>query len=78
VSLTRSVVLILTRWFISNPDLPRRLQEGLPLNAYDRKTFYGYTEEGYTTYPSYEEALKQGLALVDQAKIGTSLKQLQA
>ncbi|KAL4915021.1 hypothetical protein BDW62DRAFT_219678 [Aspergillus aurantiobrunneus] len=40
------------RLFISNPDLPRRLQGGLPLNAYDRTTFYGATppEKGYTDY----------------------------
>lgn len=39
------------RLFISNPDLPARLQNGLPLTAYDRSTFYGGTEKGYTDYP---------------------------
>jgi 2,4-dienoyl-CoA reductase-like NADH-dependent reductase (Old Yellow Enzyme family) len=40
------------RLFISNPDLPRRLQEGLELNQYDRDTFYGASppEKGYTDY----------------------------
>ncbi|KAI5262814.1 FMN-linked oxidoreductase [Aureobasidium subglaciale] len=33
--------IIMGRWFIANPDLPRRLAEGLPLNKYDRDTFYG-------------------------------------
>jgi 2,4-dienoyl-CoA reductase-like NADH-dependent reductase (Old Yellow Enzyme family) len=43
------------RWFISNPDLPKRLAEGLPLSAYDRSTFYGADppQKGYTDYPSY-------------------------
>lgn len=45
------------RLFIANPDLPRRLQEGLPLNTYDRTTFYGANppEKGYTDYPAYGE-----------------------
>jgi N-ethylmaleimide reductase len=29
------------RHFISNPDLPERLRRNLPLNRYDRSTFYG-------------------------------------
>lgn len=40
------------RWFISNPDLPYRLEKKLPLNAYDRSTFYGGTAVGYTDYPT--------------------------
>lgn len=42
------------RRFISNPDLPYRLEHNIPLNAYDRDTFYvrdGKTPEGYTDYP---------------------------
>jgi N-ethylmaleimide reductase len=27
------------RSFIANPDLPTRIKQGLPLNAYDRATF---------------------------------------
>jgi 2,4-dienoyl-CoA reductase-like NADH-dependent reductase (Old Yellow Enzyme family) len=38
--------------FIANPDLPRRLQLGAPLNAPDTATFYGGTAKGYTDYPS--------------------------
>ncbi len=44
------------RWFISNPDLPRRLQLGAALQPYDRSTFYGGTEKGYTDYPALEES----------------------
>lgn len=49
--------IIFGRWFIANPDLPMRLAEGLPLNDYDRNTFYGADppEKGYTDYPSYAE-----------------------
>jgi N-ethylmaleimide reductase len=43
------------RIFISNPDLPRRLSEGFPLTPYDRATFYGGEEKGYTDYPVYRE-----------------------
>jgi N-ethylmaleimide reductase len=43
------------RIFISNPDLPRRLREGYPLTPYNRATFYGGEEAGYTDYPVYGE-----------------------
>ena len=44
------------RHFIANPDLPERLRKRLPLNPYDRATFFGGTEIGYTDYTFYEEA----------------------
>lgn len=40
------------RLFIANPDLPERLKRGLDLNQYNRATFYGGGEKGYTDYPS--------------------------
>jgi N-ethylmaleimide reductase len=43
------------RIFISNPDLPRRLREGFTLTPYNRATFYGGEEKGYTDYPVYGE-----------------------
>jgi N-ethylmaleimide reductase len=43
------------RIFISNPDLPRRLRQGYPLTPYNRATFYGGEEKGYTDYPVYDE-----------------------
>jgi len=43
------------RIFISNPDLPRRLQHGFPLTPYNRKTFYGGDVAGYTDYPEHDE-----------------------
>ena len=45
------------RHFISTPDLPSRLEKDLPLNPYDRDTFY-YSKDlvtGYTDYPTYEQ-----------------------
>ncbi len=43
------------RYFIANPDLPKRIQVGAELNPYDRPTFYGGAEKGYTDYPYLEE-----------------------
>jgi N-ethylmaleimide reductase len=43
------------RIFISNPDLPRRLQHGFPLTPYNRATFYGGDVAGYTDYPAHSE-----------------------
>ncbi|MBI5341563.1 MAG: alkene reductase [Mycolicibacterium rufum] len=43
------------RLFTSNPDLPRRLRLGYPLTHYDRSTFWGGTEQGYTDFPDYAE-----------------------
>jgi N-ethylmaleimide reductase len=43
------------RLFIANPDLPRRLHSGEPLNRYDRSTFYGGDEHGYTDYPALQQ-----------------------
>jgi N-ethylmaleimide reductase len=40
------------RLFIANPDLPERLRHDAPLNPYDRSTFYGGDQKGYTDYPS--------------------------
>ena len=44
------------RHFISNPDLPERLRRRLPLNRYDRTTFYGGDARGYVDYPPAEVA----------------------
>ncbi|HSE22405.1 MAG TPA: alkene reductase [Pyrinomonadaceae bacterium] len=40
------------RAFLANPDLPRRLKLGAPLNEPDQQTFYGGDRRGYTDYPS--------------------------
>ncbi len=43
------------RHFIANPDLPVRIRLDLPLNPYDRATFYGGDARGYTDYPFHAE-----------------------
>lgn len=48
------------RFFISNPDLVDRLEKGLPLNKYDRATFYTMSAQGYTDYPTYDESVDLG------------------
>lgn len=40
------------RQFIANPDLPRRLEEGAPLNEPRPESFYGGDARGYTDYPA--------------------------
>lgn len=50
------------RAFIANPDLPRRLATGAPLNRYQRETFYGGAEAGYTDYPALQPASEAVLA----------------
>ncbi|EXJ83038.1 hypothetical protein A1O3_06855 [Capronia epimyces CBS 606.96] len=57
--------VIFGRHFIANPDLPRRLAEGLPLNPYDRSTFYGANppSKGYTDYPFWSSDLASSPSL---------------
>jgi N-ethylmaleimide reductase len=44
------------RHFLANPDLPERLSRNLPLNPYDRTTFYYGGTKGYADYPAYRKA----------------------
>jgi N-ethylmaleimide reductase len=39
------------RIYIANPDLVERLKAGAALTPYNRATFYGGAEKGYTDYP---------------------------
>ena len=48
------------RLFIANPDLVGTHRERAPLNAYDRSTFYGGGEHGYTDYPIANPVIGQG------------------
>ncbi|PIN11430.1 NADH:flavin oxidoreductase/12-oxophytodienoate reductase [Handroanthus impetiginosus] len=44
------------RWFISNPDLPKRFELNAELNKYDRDMFYTFDPVvGYTDYPFLED-----------------------
>jgi N-ethylmaleimide reductase len=42
------------RHYISTPDLVERIRLGRALNPYNRATFYGGGEVGYTDYPALE------------------------
>jgi NADPH2 dehydrogenase/N-ethylmaleimide reductase len=55
----RAQAVAFARDFIANPDLLRRLREGLPLARFDRKTLYTAGAAGYADYPcaAAEEAL---------------------
>lgn len=44
------------RLFIANPDLVQRIRERHSLNAFDRSTFYGGAEHGYTDYKAFGAA----------------------
>ncbi|EIM88581.1 NADH:flavin oxidoreductase/NADH oxidase [Stereum hirsutum FP-91666 SS1] len=64
-------LVALGRHFIANPDLPRRFREKLPLNKYDRPTFYvpGDVAAGYIDYPFYDEAKEKDEQLVSAEAI---------
>ena len=40
------------QWFLANPDLPKRLEIGAPLNAVNYDTIYQPGPVGYTDYPA--------------------------
>eukprot|EP00879_Flechtneria_rotunda_P030841 GHRR01033533.1.p1 GENE.GHRR01033533.1~~GHRR01033533.1.p1 ORF type:complete len:354 (+),score=113.72 GHRR01033533.1:2089-3150(+) len=42
--------IVFGRYFISNPDLPKRLALDAPLTKYNRDTFYSFGTEGYIDY----------------------------
>ncbi|KAJ5316320.1 hypothetical protein N7476_006627 [Penicillium atrosanguineum] len=53
------VMVAFGRYFISNPDLVFRIQQGIPLAPYNRPTFYLQKQwEGYNDYPFSQEYLK--------------------
>ncbi|EIM79599.1 FMN-linked oxidoreductase [Stereum hirsutum FP-91666 SS1] len=54
---TKGGLVVFGRYFISNPDLPRRIRDNIPFTKYDRSTFYvdKPTPKGYTDYAFAEE-----------------------
>ncbi|KAK1240361.1 hypothetical protein MKX07_004389 [Trichoderma sp. CBMAI-0711] len=57
----RDIVVAFGRRYVSNPDLPFRIQRGLELNPYDRSTFYKVgAPEGLIDYPFSKEYLALG------------------
>ena len=69
------------RWFLANPDLVDRIAQGLPLNVYDRSTFYGLgpdgdEDPGYLDYPTWEMiqgGVPSRYPLIAQERIGVRL-----
>ncbi|CZT16351.1 related to NADH:flavin oxidoreductase/12-oxophytodienoate reductase [Ramularia collo-cygni] len=59
VATADNVLIAFGRYFISTPDLAYRVQHGLPLNKWDRKTFYAPGPEGYIDYPFSKEFLSR-------------------
>ncbi|KAF8521188.1 hypothetical protein BU17DRAFT_75464 [Hysterangium stoloniferum] len=60
------------RYFISNPDLPVRLQKNLPLTPYNYATFYlKKSPVGYIDYPFAEEKVQaeQSEFVLEQARL---------
>ena len=52
----KDVAIVFGRYFVSNPDLPFRLKNGIEFAPYDRETFYKKKSElGYIDYPFCKE-----------------------
>ncbi|TFY63171.1 hypothetical protein EVG20_g6430 [Dentipellis fragilis] len=57
-------LIAIGRMFISNPDLPRRFREGIPLTPYNRDTFYSRPADltlGYVDYPFASDVAAKAL-----------------
>jgi NADPH2 dehydrogenase len=62
----KDVAVVFGRYFISNPDLPFKLKQGVELTKYNRETFYKVgSKDGYIDYPFSKEfeAHEKGLLL---------------
>ncbi|KAI3322941.1 hypothetical protein HD806DRAFT_499708 [Xylariaceae sp. AK1471] len=56
----KDIIVMFGRHFLSTPDLPFRIRNALPLNSYDRGTFYApQVAAGYIDYPFCNEFLQQ-------------------
>lgn len=64
----RADAIAFGRHFIANPDLPGRLQAKVPLNEYNRETFYGGGAAGYVDYPSLGLAVTPDLPTAVQSR----------
>lgn len=55
----KDIMVMFGRYFVSNPDLVFRVKKGLPLNPYDRSSFYAVKNPvGYIDYPFSKEFLE--------------------
>jgi len=56
----RADLIAFGKLFIANPDLVERLRRNAPLNTPKQESFYGGGSEGYTDYPTLDEAAQAG------------------
>jgi len=71
----KDIAIVYGRWFISNPDLPLRLKNGIALTPYDSTTFYAHgttRSDGYTDYPFAKEVLSTQPSAVTVTRIELS------
>lgn len=55
----RDIIVVFGRYFISNPDLPFRIKQGIELTPYNRSKFYiNKSPEGYITYEFSKQFLE--------------------
>lgn len=60
----KDIMVMFGRYFVANPDLVFRVRKRLPLNQYDRSTFYAVKSHvGYLDYPFSEEFLESAKAV---------------
>ncbi|KIM43881.1 hypothetical protein M413DRAFT_443761 [Hebeloma cylindrosporum] len=70
VSQRKGDLIAYGRLFISNPELPYRLEKGLKVDKGDRSTYYNRADpKGYTDYPFSPEFLNE----TDTARTGTRI-----
>ena len=54
------IAVVFSRWFISNPDLPYRIRNGIPFSKYNRDDFYrAMSPVGYIDQPFSEQFQKE-------------------
>ncbi|KAH8816690.1 hypothetical protein F5884DRAFT_776996 [Xylogone sp. PMI_703] len=64
----KDIVTVFGRYYITNPDLPFRVKENIPLTPYDRSKFYNAKQEdGYITWEYSKEYLAANSAQKVQA-----------
>ncbi|RFU33853.1 hypothetical protein B7463_g2482, partial [Scytalidium lignicola] len=64
----KDIVVVFGRYFVTNPDLPFRVKEGIKFTPYDRSKFYVPKDpEGYVTYEYSKEYLGANSAQKVQA-----------
>ncbi|WWC64944.1 uncharacterized protein I303_107558 [Kwoniella dejecticola CBS 10117] len=69
-------LVVIGRYFTSNPDLIHRIKNDLPIVKYDRNTFYTQGKEGYLGWPTYDQ--QAAIAGTAQVKVEAATVQVAA